>query len=257
MEYRDLDMMEAAGKGYIPSEQPLSWALQYRSYPVVSLELVNFVRWYPICFEEKSDGIRMVMPAALEPGDSVLINPETGKWVGKSMPLFLRRYPFILNYEKQEDGSAKPILRMVEAPGLELSAQAPRKVVDANGAFTPVARNMMTRMARYDACLAADLNRIALFRELDLFVPWELDVGQEGDAATPFLKIDEGRLLALPDDAVVRLHKLKAWRMIYGHLYSVALTNAPTQYLNRIKKRQEATEQMPSIFDDDNGLIEF
>lgn len=257
MEYRDLDMMDAAGKGYVPAESPLGWALQYRSYPVVSLELVSFVRWYPICFEQKSEGIRMVMPAALEPGHSVLINQETGKWVGQSMPLFLRRYPFILNYEKNEDGSARPILKIVDDPDVVLSAQAPRKVVDANGDFTPVARNMMTRMARYDACLAADLNRIALLQELELFVPYDLDMGQESDAETPFLKIDEGRLLALPDDAVVRLHKLKAWRMIYGHLYSAGLTQAPAHYLNRIKKRQEAVEQMPSIFDDDNGLIEF
>lgn len=257
MQYRKLDLIEAAGKGYLPSERPLNWALQYRSYPVVSFELVNFVHWYPICFEKNDGGLQMAMPAALMPGDSVLINPDTGKWIGRSMPFFLRRFPFQLAHGEGKNDTKG--LKIADDPHATLSADARKTVVGNDGKLTPVAKNMIIRMARYDACLEADVKRMALILELDLLVPWQLDLGQDDHEESAYWKVDESRLLELSGEAVGKLHELKCWRMIYGHLYSLSLSKKPKMLRDRLQNRvnQESQQSISDIFDDDSGLIEF
>jgi len=261
MIYYPFDIQGNAGAGYIPPEKPLEWALQYPTYPVASFELPTLLRWYPVGFTEKNGVFSVAMPVAAEPEKSVLINSETGKWIGKTIPLFIRKYPFSLHYEDVGEGNVKRSLLIADGAQEHLSFDTPRKILDDEGNPTRLCTNMIKRMARYDSCRTRDTNICRLLKSLDVFVPWELNMGPKDNPTVMlnWFRIDEKRLMDLPGDIVQKLHEHKAWRLIYGHLYSVTCSEAPGRFATLLQKRKTARLEATSSehLDDDAGLIEF
>lgn len=261
MQYKRLDMLDAAGKGYLPTEKPLIWALQFAFYPLATPELVNVNRWYPVAFAKSQDGIQMAMPASPVAGKSVLISSETGRWIGKTFPFFLKQFPFQVDVEIRPDGKKVVAMMIADNPEARLSTETERKIFGSEGKPTPFAKRMIKRMTNYDAAREIDRKRIALLEELELFVPWELNFEIEAPVSTAveYLKIDEQKLMNLADAAILELHKLMAWRMIYGHLFSLHLGGAPAKFYARLQNAERHADEdtYASIFEDDDELIEF
>ncbi|MEM9784859.1 MAG: SapC family protein [Pseudomonadota bacterium] len=263
MNYAQLDMKASAGFGYVPGPQPLAWALDYPNIPVVTSELVRLGQWYPVCFARGETGVEMVLPAGPAPGHSMLINNQTGLWIGRTMPFYLRRFPFAVGYQTASEGHLLHFLSLAQRPEVQLSADAPQPVIALDGSLTDRAKAMIKRLVRHDKIRALDAKRIKFLDELGLFVPHEIDFGDlpEGLTAPAHLKIDEAALMRLEGEAVAQLHALKAWRMIYGHLFSIRLTGAPKKFQARLAQRQaqmvEKSQDVFDILDEDDGLIEF
>jgi hypothetical protein len=265
MHYEPLDLEVAAGQGYLPTEQPLKWALQFPNYPVATSEIGNFISWYPVVFVRTEDKVDMVVPAASSPGSSVLVNDRTGLWIGRQLPFFLRRFPFLLDYPSSTAGAKGIKLLVADVPEAQLSSDAPRIVVDAAGGLTDFGKSMIKRMAQYDRVRELDRQRLSLIDKLELLVPHQIDFGDHEEDTTSdphmFWKIDERAVLELPAAAASEIHALKAWRLIYGHLFSLRHSDKPKAFRLQMLNRQSASvDAGRSVFEIPEGsddLIEF
>lgn len=266
IDYVPINLKSVAGQGYLPTDKPLSWALQYTGYPVATSELTQIISWYPVVFSRIGSEIDMVMPVSAIPGKSALINEETGKWTGRDLPFCLRQFPFALGYETSTENAAAPMLLLADVPDAQLSSDAPRPLVEADGSLSDLAKAMILRIIQHDKVRALDRKRIQLIEKLGLLVPHEIQFAEDGmpeaAAESMFLRINEAALMDLPIEAIAEMHALKAWRMVYGHLFSLRQSGKPAIFRKRILNRQDTSVDrddtlLDILGDDGNGLISF
>lgn len=264
MEYVPANLLELAGQGYDPTETPLNWALSMYGYPVITREIGGILQWYPVCFMREADDVHLVMPISPERGKSTLINEQTGRWIGQKPPFFIRRFPFRLDYPAVEAEQKGVRLLRADVPEARMSVNAKRIIVDLDGSLNDIGRAMMKRMVQYDRVHVADRKRTALLNQLDVLVPLDIDFGDlVPDADAPdFLRIDETALMALDEAAIAELHVLRAWRMIYGHLFSMRQLGKPKRFRDRLLQHQDTVSQSADLSfdilgDDGDDLISF
>ena len=190
------------------------------SVPLAAIEFFDTAREYPIAFTGK-DGASMFPIALLGVRHSEnLFVSDDGRWEGRYIPAFVRRYPFVLA-EKQDADDFNVFLDEAY-PGFDV-ADGERLFTDS-GEYTPLLKQALEFLSNYQG----EIRRTRLFIErlqaLELLIPRVLQVVRKDEAPIilhGFSVVDEQRLMALEDAHLVELARSGFLAWIYAHLMSL------------------------------------
>ncbi len=204
-----------------PARNDFSFCAQTNSIPLAAVEFFDTAREYPIAFTGRDAG--PMFPIALvgvRQNENLFVN-AAGRWEGRYIPAFVRRYPFVLA-EKQDADDFNVYLDEAY-PGF--GADQGERLFTDEGEHTPLLKQALDFLSTYQG----EIKRTRLFVErlqsLELLVPRVMEVvrpGQQPMVLEGFSVVDEQRLQALDDAKLLELARsgLLAW--IHAHLMSLA-----------------------------------
>jgi hypothetical protein len=186
---------------------------------VLAAELVQAQANLPLAFI-KEDG-NFILCALLGLGEREnLFVADDGRWLGRYIPAMLRRYPFVLGRGGAEQ---KDLVLLVEDSMLsehEGEALFDLENQDIQG---PLKRGLellisIETEAAKTAELIASLAGYGVLEPL----PLQVNIGNAAPAEIGGIySISEAKLNALPDEALVKLHRSGAIALAYGQIYSL------------------------------------
>ena len=210
---------EIHGSLSIDTKQDYSFASQVNSVPLTATEFPFAARDYVIVFA----GQDAPMPAAIlgVQQDQNLFISEDGRWEGRYIPAFVRRYPFV--FSSNEENSTFTLCIDKEFPGLNEDDRG-EKLFDEEGEKTSYLDKMLDFLQEYQL----QFQRTQIFcdklKELDLLDTMQahisLPTGSQ-QSLTGFQVINCERLKALEADKLAELAKTDALELAYLHLQSL------------------------------------
>lgn len=196
---------------------------------ITAVEFVEVCREYPIVFVDAgkdSEGRAEVAPLAvlgLGPGENLMLGSD-GRWAARYVPAMLRGYPLGLAAV-----DAERYTLCIDAQADALSADAGERLFDDAGEPT----RFLAEQQRFLEDIERETQRTRLFGrrlvDLELLRPMRFDATlPDGNTLTVegFLTVDEDKLSALTDAAVLELHRSGMLGLINAHRISLGLMRA-------------------------------
>ncbi len=209
-----------------------SFSTQTNSIPLAAVEFFDTAREYPIAFTGQEGGA--LFPIALlgvRQNENLFVGAD-GRWEGRYIPAFVRRYPFVLA-EKQDADDFNVYLD--EAYAGFGAVDGERLFTDA-GEQTPFLKQALEFLSNYQG----EIRRTRLFVErlqaLELLIPRVLEVvrnSQPPMVLQGFSVVDEQRLMALSDAQLIELARSGFLAWIYAHLMSLGNVSGLAERLDR------------------------
>ncbi|HSY26523.1 MAG TPA: SapC family protein, partial [Burkholderiaceae bacterium] len=154
-----------------------------------------------------------------------------GKWLGSYVPAFVRRYPFVLNIDPENQ---KPLVLIDEAYD-GLSTTDGDRLFEEDGTETEITKSMLAFLGDFKAQGELSNEFMTRIKKFDLLVPQAMVVNR-GDQPSITLDgfhiVDEKRLLALDDAATLELARSGDMARIHMHLLSLNNIQKLVQRLN-------------------------
>lgn len=201
-----------------------SFSKETNSIPLAAVEFFDTAREYPIAFTGNEGGAQFpIALVGVRQNENLFVSPD-GRWEGRYVPAFVRRYPFVLA-EKQEADDFNVYLDEAY-PGF--GAPDGERLFTDGGEHTPLLKQALEFLSNYQG----EIKRTRLFVErlqsLDLLIPRVLEVARPNEqplVLQGFNVVDEARLAALPDAELLELARSGFLAWVHAHLMS--LKNVP------------------------------
>lgn len=188
--------------------------------PLAAIEMYEAAREYPIVFAGGEDA-NPVAVLGLRAGENLYVESD-GRWAkGAYVPVFIRRYPFILSPTSPE--STDFVLCIDESfDGFSETEGLP--LFDEDGKESEVVTRALDLLR--DALTEGERTRrfVARLKELDLLTVQSMQVKDPAGrtfAMQDFRVVDENKLKALDNDVLGELHRAGYLGCIYAHLVSL------------------------------------
>jgi|SRR5690606_4676856 len=198
----------------------MTFAAGVHFVPLAAVELYEAARDYPIVFAGGEDA-NPVAVLGLRAGENLFIDAD-GRWSrGAYVPVFVRRYPFILSGTGPE--STDFVLCIDEGfDGWSQTEGLP--LFDDDGKESELVTRAVGLLR--DALTESERTRrfVERLKELDLLTVQSMQVKDPAGrtyALRDFRMIDESRLKALDDGVLGELHRAGYLGCIYAHLVSL------------------------------------
>jgi len=192
--------------------------------PIVAVELYEAARDYPVVFTGGENAVPVAV-LGLRDGENLFVEAD-GRWArGTYVPMFVRRYPFILSRTSPE--STDYAVCIDESfDGLSDSEGEP--LFDENGNETELVARVVNFLQ--EALTEAERTRrfVERLKELDLLVVQSMQVKDPAGrvfAMNDLRVVDESKLKALDTDVIADLHRSGYLPCIYAHLFSLGNTS--------------------------------
>ena len=172
---------------------------------------------------ERDVGGRMLMSPivllGLAQGENLLVDGT--RWDARYVPAFIRRYPFLTANLK---GASNPGV-LIDAAWSGFSETEGAALFEADGKPAPALVNAVKFLELFEA--EAQRTRAFCQRliELDVLKEMKADATLAGGATFSvdgFYTVDEDKLLALPEEGVIELHRNGMLMLLHLHLLSLA-----------------------------------
>jgi hypothetical protein len=201
--------------------QDYSFARRLNSAPLVAAEIVTAAREHPIIFAGQGDAVAPAAVFGAREGENAFIG-EDGKWLGRYVPAFLRRYPFV--FSRSEDGETFTLCIDEEFSGLNQEGRGER-LFDSAGERTRYLESVLAFTREYQAQFQRTQAFCRKLLDLDLLEPAEATFrAPDGaqSALTGFMTINRDKLKALSAETVAAMHQTDELDLCYAHLHSLA-----------------------------------
>ena len=191
-----------------------SFAKEQVAVPVNAVEFPFLSRHYPVVFV----GADTTTPAAfmgMRPNENLFISKE-GEWAERTyVPAYVRRYPFIMSEDKEND----KLILCVDETDKTIKEAKENKFFDGEE-MTDLTKNALEFCKSYHQASLQTVEYGKKLRELDILSPFQhqilLNMGFNA-----LFTIDERKFNALPDDKILELRKMGALPIIYAQLFSM------------------------------------
>ena len=219
-----------------------SFSTRTNSIPLAAVEFFDTAREYPIAFTGQEGGA--FFPIALlgvRQNENLFVG-EDGRWEGRYIPAFVRRYPFVLA-EKQNADDFNVYLDEAY-PGF--GAADGERLFTESGEHTPLLKQALEFLSTYQGEIKRTRQFVERLQELGLLIPRVLEVVRKDQppmVLQGFSVVDEGRLMALGDAQLVELARSGFLAWIYAHLMSLGNV---TDLAARLDARVAATVKQNS-----------
>lgn len=201
--------------GALQLRAPLDFgfARQANAVPLTLAEIPLAAQWYPVAFSAK-DGSRPVAILGLQDGENLFVDDMGGWREGAYVPIYVRRYPFIL---RQQDDLVTLCINegedvLIPAGGAPLfDREQPTGLLESAMQFCRSAQ----AAERATQPFVEALQRLDLLdgRQALIDLPDGRQISLSG-----FQTIDEGRLRALRDDIFLDLRRQGWLSAIYAQI---------------------------------------
>lgn len=98
--YQDLVALSAEAHGqwkFVPP-QDFRFAAEANSIPLLVPEIGDAAREYPVAFVQLADGqFTLACILGVRADENLFVSETNGRWTGRYLPAFVRRYPFIIS----------------------------------------------------------------------------------------------------------------------------------------------------------------
>lgn len=232
-----------ANKSWLPlSGYGFAAGTQFAS--IVAAELAKAVHALPLVFVQQANSFQLVALLSLGPGENLFVDSK-GLWQGAYIPACFRGHPFRL--AKAPDGSNNILLCVDEDSGLVTGGNR-TPFFDAEGKLTKPTQQIFEFLQSVWQNMHPTQQAVTALANAGLLAPWPLrvKVGQKEIAVQGLLRIDEGKLYSMEEQAFLQLRKTLALPMAYAQLFSMA----NVQILVRLAQiRAEQKPQAPAEVD--------
>ena len=166
-----------------------------------------------------SDPVSPVVMMGLKDGENLFVDGT--HWTANYKPAYLRRYPF---WTARVAGADGPTV-LIDAAWSGFSETAGEALFDAAGEPTSALKTAISFIEDFEREGARTQAFCARLTELDLLREMQATVKlANGDelSLSGFLAIDQDKLMALPDAAVLELHRTGMLGLVHAHFASLA-----------------------------------
>ena len=196
------------------------FAAKVNSVPVTAIEFAEAASEYPVVFAGNE---QTVFPSVILGGrenENLFVDAD-GRWLGKYIPAFVRRYPFVFS---QDEEGTKFTLHIDET--FEGCNQADRgeRLFDADGEQTQFLKTVLNFLQDYQARFRRTQAYCARLLELKLLQPMQaqftLSSGEQR-SLSGFMTVDREKLKALPAETIADMMQKDELECTYLHLASL------------------------------------
>ena len=214
----------------IRTGQDWTFAQSLNSIPLVVAEFENAGAEMPIVFAGEGDELTPVGLTGLQAGENLFVNAEGG-WLGRYVPAFLRRYPFVF----AATGENNETLTLCVDSGFEgvNSDGRGERLFDSEGNRTQYLEKMLQFASDYQAQHQLTRAFCKRLNDLQILEPAVATVtlpdGRQM-SLRGFQRVNREKLAALDDAQVTELFRSDMLGLIYLHLASLS-------HMNRLLER--------------------
>jgi hypothetical protein len=196
------------------------FARKANSLYLAGVEFNEASKEYAVVFTRAADN--KIVPVAmlgLRSRENLYV-ADAGKWTASYVPAFVRRYPFVL-VELSGQGTGV----CIDEAYAGLSQTEGEPLFDANGENTPFLAHAMDYLTRFQneyrrtESFCHRLEQAGLFREMNAKADL---VDGRSFTVSGLLVVDEQKLMALPDAAVLSLFRSGELHLVSLHLASLS-----------------------------------
>jgi hypothetical protein len=195
------------------------------SIPLAAVEFFDVAREYPIAFTGAEGGALFpIVLLGVRQNENLYVGAD-GRWEGRYVPAFVRRYPFVLA-EKQNADDFNVYLDEAY-PGFG-APDGERLFTDA-GEHTPLLKQALEFLSTYQGEIKRTRQFVERLQALELLIPRVLEVVRKDQppmVLQGFSVVDEARLNALGDTELLELARSGFLAWIYAHLMSLGNVTA-------------------------------
>lgn len=190
-----------------------------------AVEFAQASQAFPIIFVPATSAQPQITPMALlglVANQNLFV--EGGRWDASYVPAFFRRLPYLTAPLPGSDQVG--VYVDMQWPGLNESEGEP--LFTADGEQAPALTAAIDFLKSYEEEVKRTTQLCARLNELGLFTNMKADVQlPNGEAMTidGFMIVDESKLAALADTAVIELHRSGALGLVHAHLVSLNQVN--------------------------------
>lgn len=216
--------------------QSLAFAKSANAVHIVGAEFGDASKEYAVVFSPQADGLISPVVVLGFRNDENLMLGVDGKWLGKYLPAFIRRYPFVL---ADMDGDQKSVCIDQAYSGFNDTVGEP--LFGADGANTAFFQNALDFLNQYQT----ENLRTAQFckRLQDSGVLVQMNAKADLYDGSSFslnglLIVDEKKLLALGDREALEIFRAGELSWIYAHLMSLGNLNGLVERLAALRRAE-------------------
>jgi len=189
------------------------------SVPLTVVEFRSAAGEFPIVFVQAGASVRPAVVLGLRHEENLLVAND-GQWLGRYIPAFVRRYPFV--FSTQADGE-RFVLCVDEAfHGFNREGRGePLFAPDLQP--SPYVGRVLRFLQEYRVQFLRTQAFCDRLRDLDLLEPMQARFGLEGAkfALGGFSVVSQAKLKALPADTLAALAASDELELLYLHLHSL------------------------------------
>lgn len=204
----------------IARHRDFRFACAATAVPVTTAELATASDEYAVVFVGEGEEVAMATILGVRDGENLFVDAE-GRWQGRYVPAFVRRYPFVFAGGGEGERLTLCLDEACEAVNREGRGE---RLFDRAGERTSYLANLLDFMQRYQAALqrtrafAKRVDELGLLRNVQA----QLQLGDAGRIGLRgFRTVDRERLKALPTETVQELFAADGLEALYLHLASL------------------------------------
>lgn len=199
-----------------------NFAARTNAIPLAAVEFAHAAPEYPIAFVRDQDNtLSPVALVGLRNDENLMVDSD-GRWSGRYIPAYVRRYPFA---SATVAGGGDPVL-CIDAAWKGFDDPAGEPLFTGSGEPSGFFKNVMALVSDYQGHLQLTGRFMALLDELQLLKPVRVDISAAPDGQplsfTGLESIDETRLQQLSPDRVQELFADGLLLAVYSQLVSQA-----------------------------------
>lgn len=197
-----------------------SFARQVNSVLLMSVEFEFCMGEYAIVFAGEPGSVMPVAMLGVRDQENLHVGPA-GEWLGKYIPAFLRRYPFV--FSSNDEGTTFTLCVDESYAGVNQEGRGER-LFDSQGERTQYLQNVLNFLQAYQIQFQATRKFVQTLEDLQLLDSMEaqftLPSGQQMKLGG-FKVVNRERLRQLDGDKLVELARTGGLDLIYAHLHSL------------------------------------
>uniref|UniRef100_B0T2Z1 SapC family protein n=1 Tax=Caulobacter sp. (strain K31) TaxID=366602 RepID=B0T2Z1_CAUSK len=207
----------------VHKDKPYSFALNGTAVPLTVTEFAPAALSYPVIFAGEERVPLAVM--GLNTGENLFIEADGAFEAGAYIPAYIRRYPFVLANDENQDR----LIVCIDRSSDLLAEAGETPLFDAKGEPTEYTQNCIKFCDDFEIERRRTDSFVQLLKDNDLFelkkaifTPMDAN-GQPGEPQTvaEYFGVSEEKLNALSGDKIKELQASGALAQIYAHLVSL------------------------------------
>lgn len=197
-----------------------AFAAEVNSVPLTAVEFAQAAGEYPIVFAGNAEAVFPAVILGTQANQNLFVDAE-GKWRGRYIPAFVRRFPFVFS----QDAEGKVFTLNIDEtfPGCNQTNRGER-LFDGDGQQTQYLKTVLGFLQDYQARFRRTRAYCDRLMELKLLQPMQAQFtlpGGEQRSLSGFMAVDRAKLKALPADVLADMLAKDELECTFLHLASL------------------------------------